>query len=267
MNPLFERPELGAHFVQLYESDTAALVNNVGSYFCGTLRAGGAAVIVAGDPNRSTFVTELRRRGCDVDLALTENRLVLLDAHETLNRISRDGQIDPERFEQVVGATVRRALETAKGREVRAYGEMVGLLWKSSQFPAAIRLEQLWNQLQSEVRFSLFCSYAIDIFGRHFDGGVINAMLCAHSHLLPTVTDDHLEYALDRALSESLDFDSAALKALVTRNSPDGWGQLPKAEATILWLRRNHPRNADKILERAKSHYQSALRRTALEIA
>jgi anti-sigma regulatory factor (Ser/Thr protein kinase) len=52
---------------------------------------------------------------------------------------------------------VRHAAAT--GRAVRAYGEMVALLWDAGNVLAALELERLWNALRHEVPFSLLCTY------------------------------------------------------------------------------------------------------------
>jgi len=45
---------------------------------------------------------------------------------------------------------------------VRAYGEMVALLWDEGNVTAAIELEALWNELAQQLPFSLLCAYAND---------------------------------------------------------------------------------------------------------
>ena len=42
------------------------------------------------------------------------------------------------------------------------YGEMVGILWSQGHAVAAMRLEELWNELLRELPFSLLCGYLID---------------------------------------------------------------------------------------------------------
>jgi hypothetical protein len=64
---------------------------------------------------------------------------------------------DARTFGDVIGALVKT--EAAKGRGVRIYGEMVALLWDSQQVGAAIELESMWNDLSSEVEFTLLCAY------------------------------------------------------------------------------------------------------------
>jgi len=45
---------------------------------------------------------------------------------------------------------------------VRAYGEMVDVLWQRGERDAAIRLEEFWNDLARLQTFSLLCAYCID---------------------------------------------------------------------------------------------------------
>jgi anti-sigma regulatory factor (Ser/Thr protein kinase) len=42
---------------------------------------------------------------------------------------------------------------------VRAFGEMVAVLWEAGDVLAAIELEKLWNELADELPFSLLCGY------------------------------------------------------------------------------------------------------------
>src|SRR6185312_4095495 len=98
----------------------------------------------------------------------------------------------------------------------RAYGEMVGLLWRAGEFDAAIRLEELWNELLKSGDASLFCAYPIDIFSADFKVGKVDALLCAHTHLLPV--DPALDGALNRAMDEVLGARVEGLRQLVQAN-------------------------------------------------
>ena len=62
---------------------------------------------------------------------------------------------------------------------------MVGCLWAAKQYPAAIRIEQLWGRLRAETPFNLYCGYPIDIFGDEIEHGTVDALfLAAYTHLL-----------------------------------------------------------------------------------
>lgn len=84
------------------------------------------------------------------------NTVIALDAAETLARFTADG-LDPANFDAVIGRAIREA--AASGRPVRAYGEMVALLWDAGDVLGAIELEAMWNNLARDVPFSLMCAY------------------------------------------------------------------------------------------------------------
>jgi hypothetical protein len=261
VEPLLEASERPPHLVQVYQADDAALVSNLLGYLSDGLRRGESAIAIVTGAHREAVVTGLLRSGCDVARQICEGRLTLLLVDDMLERLMVEEKPDAKRFEEHVGTLVRKTLAAANGRGLRVYGEIVGVLWETKQFPAAIRLEQLWHGLQQELDFSLYCGYPIDVFGKHFDSSIIDALLCAHTHLLPTVTNGYLERALERAMEELLGLDASDVKAKLGDVVANEWGTVPNAEATILWLRRTHPRYADTILESAKIYYHAAVRR------
>jgi PAS domain S-box-containing protein len=106
--------------------------------------------------------------GLDVDLAARQGRFVELDAQEVLSRIVVDNMPDAERFEEIVGGVLEQTRSALKGSkaaldgqsaQIAVFGEMVALLWTEGKFEAAIKLEQLWNQLSTKHDFSLRCAY------------------------------------------------------------------------------------------------------------
>ena len=81
----------------------------------------------------------------------------MLDARKTLSKLMSDHGIDGDAFDLAVGDVLRAA--SMSGRRVRAYGEMVALLWDADDVAGALELESLWNALGVEVAFSLLCAY------------------------------------------------------------------------------------------------------------
>lgn len=80
-----------------------------------------------------------------------------LDAETTLAKLCVDGRVDGEAFGTELAATVRGAAES--DGPVRAYGELVDLLWQRGDVEGAIALERLWNELIDELSFPLLCAY------------------------------------------------------------------------------------------------------------
>lgn len=147
--------ECGDHVVQFY-ADDSELVGAVVPYFAAA-QAGDVAIVIATDAHLRAFQAELEAGGLDIAQASLDGRFVALDAATTLAALLVDGQVDHDAFHQVIGGLVRKVSES--GRPVRAYGEMVALLWDAGNVLAAIELERLWNGLARELPFSLFCAY------------------------------------------------------------------------------------------------------------
>jgi len=151
------------HLVQFYETD-AFLAPAVADFLAQGLRSGEGVVAIATVPHREALVEELRARRVDVERALRTGRLALLDAEETLQELLVDGMPDPSRFEEMVGGEVRAAAGEQR-RGVRAFGEMVDLLWRGGRQAAALRLEELWNGLLARAEgLSLLCAYRMTSF-------------------------------------------------------------------------------------------------------
>jgi anti-sigma regulatory factor (Ser/Thr protein kinase) len=146
----------GEHVVQFYDDD-GNLARAVGDYLARGVADGDQAVVIATDAHRREFEAVMAASG--VDLEQTErDRLVLwLDAHATLEQFVSEGEVDADAFRDVVGSLMRQL--SGGGGAVRAYGEMVGLLWDDGNVLAAIELEKLWNALARELHFSLWCAY------------------------------------------------------------------------------------------------------------
>ena len=254
---LLEMPGPQGHMVQLYDENEQALARNVGEYFREGLKRGEGLLLIAAKDHREAFLQQLEDLGVDPQAAMQKHGLVALDAHQTLNRFMVDGQPDWVRFETVMGAAideVRPQTDSAGG--FRAYGEMVGILWKAGQYSAAGRLEQFWNKLLGRSSFSLFCSYPIDVFGREFQAAALDAVLSAHTHLLPAGIQGNLDRALDRAMDEILGPEANQIRSLIQASYRPSWAVMPRGEAIIFWLRTNLPGRADEILTRAREHGQ-----------
>lgn len=244
------------HFFQLYGTDSRRLEKNVGEYLWESLKRGGAAVVVAVPEHEAAFKAELVRLGADLEQVEREGRLLAFDAGDLLGRILIDGYPDAARFDHWVGGALREAVATSAEKPVHAYGEMVGILWKTNQFPAAIRLEQLWNRLRRSLAFELFCAYPIDVFDKQFDSSVVGALLGAHTHLLPSGPNEQLDSAIQRAMNEQLNPSAPRMQQPAVSRA--GRPVLPPGEAAILWLRRNHPKEAEAVLAQAKQYYEAA---------
>lgn len=176
--------ETGAaeHFVQIYEREVD-LMPALSDYLADGLLKDERALVVTTPARRIEVEQRLHAAGIHVATAQDERRLLLLDAQETLARIMIGGMPDAALFDVVIGSLVRQAGQ--HGRPVRAYGDMVAWLASAGRRRAALRLEELWNALAGQARFSLFCAYPAECFSQ--DGGAdLLAEVCrAHTCVIP----------------------------------------------------------------------------------
>jgi hypothetical protein len=146
----------GEHVVQFYEDDPR-LAHTVGRYLTAAVEEGAVVVAIATVAHRRMFEGVLEAAELDPVARRQAGTLVLLDAAETLAGFLHNGRVDDEDFRRRVAPVLREAVQT--GRPVRAYGEMVALLWEAGNVQAAIELEESWNSLAQDLPFALVCGY------------------------------------------------------------------------------------------------------------
>lgn len=173
--------ERGEHVVQFYETETE-LVSSVGRHLIEAAAAGEIMIVIATEAHRSGLAVQLEVAGLDVPQLLAQGDLISIDAEATLARFMTEDGVDAEAFHVVMGGLVRAAVRS--GRQVRAYGEMVALLWEAGDVQAAIELETLWNELGSELPFSLFCAYPAELVFGTEHAHAFQQVCCAHSSVI-----------------------------------------------------------------------------------
>jgi signal transduction histidine kinase len=175
--------------VQFYGEDTF-LLDELTRFVGTALGAGDAAVVVATKAHRDGLLQRLKARGLDSALATKQGRYIVLDAAETLGKFMRNGWPDAALFTEVLGSVLGQAAMAAGGKDSRisAFGEMVALLWSQGNAEAAVRLEQLWNELAQNYSLSLRCAYPMNGFDREFHSHTFLKICAEHSHVIPVET-------------------------------------------------------------------------------
>lgn len=175
----------GSHSVDFY-ADDAAFLDNLSDLIALALKAGGVCLVIAAAPHRQGIAQRLRASSIDLSLAVRNRQYLLLDAEATLAKFMVDGLPDRDRF----FATLEPVLLDAKsslGPGVSfpiAFGEMVALLWADGKREAALRLEQLWNELARRHSFALRCAYPLDDFAHPDEDLLFGQIHAAHNHVL-----------------------------------------------------------------------------------
>jgi hypothetical protein len=148
--------------------------------------------------HRSGLERQLLAQGVDVSEATQNGRLCILDADQALGEFMEPAGPSRGRFLLQYGNILRtlQAATVAKRSGVVVFGEMVAVLWAQQKYDAAIRLEELWNELALTCSFYLCCAYPANAFR---DGLtlVLYAEICGqHSNVVSA-----FEFAMPEASS------------------------------------------------------------------
>jgi hypothetical protein len=168
------------HSVQIYGHDNT-FVDTLEGFVTGGILAGEGVVVIATAAHLHDLEKRLRSNTwLQLDRARWEERYIALLAQEILDRFMVDGRPDEARFEATVQPLLARA--RAGRRKMRAFGEMVALLWSQVNATAALELERLWSALIKRERFSHFCAYPHSLFER--DAESLQLVCGAHTRMV-----------------------------------------------------------------------------------
>jgi hypothetical protein len=245
---LLHAPKAGDHIVQVWQ-DESSLNDSVCEYLLSGLQRGEGAIVISRLVRRVAVERGLALAGVDVDGAIAKGQLVFADAERSLARFMRNGNPDWTDFHAAIGGAI--AEMRLQFPAVRAYGEMVDILWQQGARDAAIRLEEFWNELAKLQTFSLFCAYFMDNLDARNYGGPLECVCKVHTHLIPAQ-----DYAgFNRAVQDASErvLEPRLANMLVSLSSADRPPvEMPPGQATLFWLQSNMPRTAEKILRELK---------------
>ena len=145
-----------SHVVQIYENDEE-FMNLLEGFVTSGIFAGDSVIIIATSAHLTALEQKLKQVGLDVDALRAADQDVPLDAEETLAKFMVSDWPDYSLFMQTVSGVFDRARKD--GRNIRAFGEMVAILWAQGNSGATIMVEQLWNMYCEKEPFALFCAY------------------------------------------------------------------------------------------------------------
>jgi DNA-binding NarL/FixJ family response regulator len=170
------------HEVQFY-SDEAVFLDTFARFIAVALKSGDAVIAVMTESHRESLVLRLKTQGLDVDAATQHGRYIPLDVAKTLSTFMVNDMPDEARFFQVVGDLIVAAAKGATGQNPRvvACGECSPLLWANGNSDAAIRLEQLWDEVGETFGVDILCGYALSCFRGPEDQQVFHNICAEHS--------------------------------------------------------------------------------------
>jgi CheY-like chemotaxis protein len=172
------------HAVQFYESDRF-LHRAIAAFLAEPLQSGAPMLMVA---RRHTFEAVAERLtsghpGASVDLA---SHIMFVDADAALGGFMDEVTPDPVRFGHRISNLLSRVRQGREDGTIWVYGEMVDVLCKAGEHAAAVRLEELWNEVLDRQQVSLLCGYAIERFDADVKATQLQAICRQHTHVIPT---------------------------------------------------------------------------------
>jgi hypothetical protein len=168
------------HIVQIYENDKIFLDSLEGFVGSGLL-AGDAVIIIATTEHLVAIEKRLKKQGFNMDKLASSDQYIGLDADETLSKFMVNDWPDEDLFMELVTTLFKRAQQN--NRKVRAFGEMVALLWKQGLNGATVQLENLWTRFQKKDEFTLFCAYPKVGFTQDMHASM-DLICCQHSKVI-----------------------------------------------------------------------------------
>jgi DNA-binding NarL/FixJ family response regulator len=170
------------HEVQFY-SDDALLLDTFARFIAVALKSGRAAIVAVTESHRDGLVSRLKEHGLDVDATTQQGTYIQLDIDKTFSTFMVNDMPDATRFFQIVGGLIEAAAKAARQPHhgVVLCGEGTSVLWAEGKADAAIRLEQLWDEVRKSFGVDILCGYALSSFHGEEDEHVFQSICAEHS--------------------------------------------------------------------------------------
>jgi len=150
------------HHAAGFYADEAHLLHDYATFAEDVLTSGASLIVLSTASRRKKLEQTLRARGVDVDRLTAEGRHRWVDVADALSSVMVDDWPDDERFSKAMTPLLLEAAarSTAERARVAAWGECAPTLWLEGKPEAAIRVEQLWDQVARQHQVETLCSYS-----------------------------------------------------------------------------------------------------------
>jgi hypothetical protein len=144
------------HVCQIYENDEV-FFDLLEGFIIGGLKANDCVIVIATAIHLKFLNERLASLGYNLEELIRKDQYIPLNAEVTLSKFMVNDWPDEVLFVELVSDLMLKARKN--DRQVRAFGEMVAILWDQGHSGATVHLEHLWNRFCKNESFCLFCAY------------------------------------------------------------------------------------------------------------
>jgi len=144
------------HLVQFYENDRIFL-NTLEGFAGSGILAGESVIVIATSRHLQSLNERLLAQGFNLEDLQEANKYIPIEVNEVFAKILVNGWLDETAFNTYVVELINRAKHD--NSNVRAFGELVAVLWEQGSCGTTVQLEHLWHKLYHELKFTLYCAY------------------------------------------------------------------------------------------------------------
>jgi hypothetical protein len=211
------------------------------------LEGGEAVVVTATSDHWDEMAARLRSSGWDPEALRREGRLCVKDAERAVAEVVPGSMPDERGYRALAEACVSKAMQTAP--RVRWWGEIVHLLVQDGRRRAAVRIEELLQDITRHTPVSVLCSYGLDPLASDAYEGLIQDLCRTHTSV-ESLDDRTHRRAVNRAIAAELGPpDLNLVRAMFgARRLAD----MPASQGVLLAVRETAPRAFDRILARVR---------------
>jgi DNA-binding NarL/FixJ family response regulator len=170
------------HEVLFYRDDTS-FVETISGFIASTLESGNAVLVVVTESHLRSLRRAVEARGVDVATAVEEGVYVPINVVDMLSAFMVDGSPDRARLLKAAADLIGKASKAVNGefRRVSACGECAPTLLMEWSVDAALRVEQLWDEVARMYGIEIFCGYAVNTFQDDENRRVFERICAQHS--------------------------------------------------------------------------------------
>jgi hypothetical protein len=145
------------HVLQIYEND-GVFLDALTGFVGGGINSNDSCIVIATPKHLSALSDRLTSYGVSISSLIADSRYIPLDAEKLLSQFMINGWPNETAFNLAISSLLTKARGN-NNRNIRAFGEMVAILWAQGNIGATVNLEHLWNKFAKKESFCLFCAY------------------------------------------------------------------------------------------------------------